>query len=371
MDQAAYLHWLRLEVHWDGQRISAGDFDRELEELAANLTGQRSAAADVLRVMEEELRAGAEWVDVKLAAATTSPEACPRVTAVVKYHQHRGERWWLLDAAAPDWLKEWVAANSPETAFGMARHGQLPPGLAAKLCGRTEQIDEALAKNPSTPREVLERLLEKGPKVRLRLAEREPVEEWLLQTLVKDSYLPVRERLARSPAPLWLYELLADDPDAAVRLHLAGNWRGLGRNRGAAAVVRKLWRDPEPQVVVAAVHAGLPLSPQEQVELARHPSHQVRGQLAIRRLKPEAIAILIGDADASVRAGVARHQELSIEQASHLAKDEELTVRRALAGSQRCPLRVLRLLARDPDEKTRAAAGRSVDAILERLGVQM
>jgi hypothetical protein len=262
--------------------------------------------------------------------------------------------------APPDVLLRLTAADIDRS--GLARRHDLPAGAAAVLAvDRDVAVRRELAANPGIPPEVQAVLAaDADPGVRGRLAEG------------AEYYLTVGVHGRRFPGPLAreVYELLARDPEPKVR-------RDLACNRHLPEDVRvALLDDTDARTAAMAATEWVPAPVSRIGELLSRVTGAFDRQMLLSHLdgplpKEAARAMLAdigpatGDAYSSgLLQQIAEVAALDADLASRFLASPDL--RAALAANPTLPARQVATLARDPDNRVRAAvvARRDLDPVL-------
>lgn len=213
------------------------------------------------------------------------------------------------------------------TLAALCRLPSIPVSLLAKHAFHSSNdVQDGIAQNPSTPPELLTRLLEEGG----LLGER-AVQNPSTPQEVKALYHRA-QKAQTSTEPL-----LSDDE---LRRLLSGTeWM-----RGLAA------QNPY-------------LTQEGFAQLSQDPSFSIRGLLAENRSLPaELVALLSKDAEPWVRGKIARREDPTEDIVAALSQDPEETVRSAIAANPRTPPALLRRLAVDEENNVRYEVWRNPSA---------
>lgn len=197
----------RLLLSEQDGRLVVQNFDIAAEEAAASLTGRRSVAAALCRVIGEEMAGGRSLEECCRAANTEvrSGRAVMEITDPILLVMAGlgGNRLWRVAAAgnerAPVWLLQALLDDEvPTVREAAADNLSLPLGLlTAWLEGQASYEQEAMAIGLERP-DVLHWLAEQGPRVRRALASNTGLPQEVIRHLAQDPEPEVKEAVRRS-----------------------------------------------------------------------------------------------------------------------------------------------------------------------------
>lgn len=246
----------------------------------------------------------------------------------------------------PEWLE--TLARGPERARRLvAAHPEAPPSTLLALAQDEDwRVRQAVAQRPALPAEVLVRLATDSDVDVRRAAYAHPqAGARVLEQVRPEDPQDIRLLVARHPqAPLSSLRALMADPDEEVR--------------------QAAWNNPRtPPDWLEQYRQAETLDPQLDTAFLRFLAAQQAWGRALAAQHPatplEVLQALQKDEDWSVRQALARNPALPAEMLTQMAQDADRDVRLAVAQHPHAPPEALQGLLQDPDEEVRLAALRN------------